>query len=337
VIKIKVDIIGGSFGGLSSAISLKENDKSIDVIVHEKYKKIGYNPEGRRCGEAHSIEKDWDKWIPKGKSIFNEILRGEIEIGKKKYFYERKPKTAFMLNRQEFICQLVRDAEKLGVKIRPNNKVKSFKDLDGDYIIDASGCPSAIKRELNLNKGFKGVTYQQTIENCNIFKPNTVEIKFLGTFGYIWIFPRDPEKKEINLGIGYSADFGYNLKNVLENFKKEREITGKINYVCGGLIPLGLQRPFAYKNILFVGDAGVGAYMLNGQGIYRALISGDIAGRCIAGGYVKKYSSIINKEFMRWDLLGKNFTRINKIFRKINPSIVIKSLEIFTKLTKTTH
>ena len=71
MILIQVDIVGGSISGLSTAISLKQHDKSIDVIVHEKYKKIGYNHEGRRCGEAHSIENEWKKWKPIGKSVFN--------------------------------------------------------------------------------------------------------------------------------------------------------------------------------------------------------------------------------------------------------------------------
>ena len=70
MILIQVDIVGGSISGLSAAISLKQHDKSIDVIVHEKYKKIGYNHEGRRCGEAHSIESEWKKWKPIGKSVF---------------------------------------------------------------------------------------------------------------------------------------------------------------------------------------------------------------------------------------------------------------------------
>ena len=45
---------------------------------------------------------------------------------------------------------------------------------------------------------------------------------------------------------------------MLENFKKENGISGKINHVTGGPVPLGLQRPLIYKNIIFVGDAGVG-------------------------------------------------------------------------------
>jgi len=202
---------------------------------------------------------------------------GEGKIGKKNYKIPREPGTAFVLNRPEFICQLKRQAEKLGAIIQTNDKIKSFNDLDGDYIIDASGCPSTIKRELGFFKGIKGVTYQQTIENCNIFKSNTVKVYYMGKFGYFWIFPCDPKKKEVNLGVGCISSNNYNLKDALERFKKEYNITGEINYVCGGLIPLGLQRPFMYKNTLFVGDACVGAFIITGQGIYRALISGDIS------------------------------------------------------------
>ena len=114
---IKVNIIGGSISGLSAAISIREKNNKIDVIVHEKHKKIGYNHEGRRCGEAHSIEPEWNKWVPTGKSIFNEIKKAEVYIGNKKRIYYRKPGTGYILNRQEFICQLARKVEKLGATI----------------------------------------------------------------------------------------------------------------------------------------------------------------------------------------------------------------------------
>jgi len=337
VVTIKVDIIGGSLGGLSAAISLKENNKSVKVVVHEKHKKIGYNHEGRRCGEAHSIEAEWKKWKPEKNSYFNEITKAEAIAGNKEHIFYRKPGTAFMLNRQEFICQLARDAEKLGVVIQTDDKIKNVSDIDGEYIIDASGCPSSIKRELGLNRGIKGVGYQQTLEDSNSFIPNTLKIVFTGLYGYYWIFPRDPKKKEINLGVGFCRNFNYNLKKMLEEFKEEQKIDGKINYVTGGLIPLGLQRPLMYKNILFVGDAGVGTFMFSGQGIYRALISGDIAGRCIACGYPKKYPHIINHEFIKWDVIGKTFTYTNYVFRKINPKLVLSSYNHFASISSSIH
>jgi len=333
VVIIKINIVGGGISGLSTAISLKKHNKSIKVTVHEKYKTIGYNHEGRRCGEAHSVESEWIKWKPEEKSYFNEIKKAEVTIGNKRYIYRREPGTAYVLNRQEFICQLAREAEKLNAIIQTNDKIKNIGDLDGAYIVDATGCPSSVKRELELNKGIKGVAYQQTLEDSNYFAPDTMKIFFTGLFGYYWIFPRNPRKKEINLGVGFFSDFGYNLREMLEAFKEKQKIEGKINYVTGGLIPAGLQQPLMHNNILFVGDAGVGTFPFTGQGIYRALISGDVAGRCIAKEYPKKYPHIINQEFIKWDVIGKTFIRANNIFRRINPKLVLASLNYFKYLS----
>ena len=221
--------------------------------------------------------------------------------------------------------------------IHTNDKIKSYKDLDGEFIIDASGCPSTIKKELGFYKGIKGITYQQTIENCNVFQSNTVKVYYVGKLGYFWIFPRDPKKKEVNLGIGYISNYNIKLKEKLEDFKRENKIKGDINYVCGGLIPLGLQRPFMYKNILFVGDACVGAFIITGQGIYRALMSGDIAGKCIAKGYPKRYSSIIYKEFLMWDILCKLFYNTDRLMWKINPDSNLNLVNYFIGLTGMSH
>jgi flavin-dependent dehydrogenase len=326
VIHIKVDIVGGSIGGLGTAISLKEHDKTISVFIHEKYKNIGYNPEGRRCGEAYRIEPLWNKWQPQKEIIFNEIKTLEGIIGDKKYRTPVEPGTYMILNRQAFIRQLADTAEDLGVQILSNDRITSVRELDGEYIIDASGCPSTIKRELGLNKGIQGITYQQTLENSNFYTADTVKIIFMGIAGFIWIFPRNPEKQEINVGLGTFGNIDCNLKELLESFKQEYGISGKINHVTGGLVPLGLQTPLRKKNILFVGDAGVGAFPVNGEGIYRALISGDIAGECIAHGYPEKYPMLITRRFIKWDVVGKMWLRVNQVLRRIGPEAVFASL-----------
>jgi flavin-dependent dehydrogenase len=334
VYHIKVDIIGAGPGGLSAATSIKKHDPRIDVIVHEKYKIIGYNHEGRRCGEAHSVEREWTQWVPVGPSIFNPILHAEVTIGKYRYVAQRPPNVAFVLNRQEFICQLARDAEKKGVEFKTNDRIRSVDDLEGDVIVDASGCPSVVKRELGLGTGFIGATYQETLEDANCFQCDTIRIIFSIPAGYYWIFPRNPQKKEVNIGIGTFGDYGYDLRKMLDSFKKQQQVTGKINYVVGGLIPLGLQRPFLYRNILFVGDAGVGAFPFSGQGIYRALLSGDIAGRCIAQNKLKKYPAIIRKEFMQWDVIGQVFAKMNMVFRRINPALFLSSINFLVRQGK---
>lgn len=187
---------------------------------------------------------------------------------------------------------------------------------------------------MGLKKGLIGSTYQQTLENSNCFISDTIKVIYSDFGGYFWIFPRDPLKNEINVGVGSFQNFNYNLKQILEVFKEEQKIKGKINYVTGGLIPIGIQRPLRYKNILFVGDAGVGTYPLSGQGIYRALISGDMAGKFLAMRNPKKYAHMMNKIFIRWDLICKTFFLPNILFKKINPKLILASLNHFLDFIK---
>jgi flavin-dependent dehydrogenase len=334
VIRIKIDIIGGGPAGLSTAISLKEHDKSIKVVLHEQHKNIGYNANARRCGEAYTIFKDFRRREPGRNSIFNVIKKQEFIIGNKKYIMPLPPNvfSTFILNRQKFIAELGKQAKKLGVQIYTEYKIKSVNDLDGDYIVDASGCPSIVKRELKLNKGIKGIGYQQTIENSNYFNNDTIKLVFSDVIGYYWIFPRDPTKKEINVGVGVIGKGEGNLRNILEEFKKQWGIEGKINYKTGGLIPVGLQKPLIYRNILFVGDTGIGTFPLNGEGIYLAILSSEIAGKCLAQNYPEKYPYLINQVLIKWDVIGKTFIRTGNILKKIGVKAYLKSLKYFFEI-----
>jgi flavin-dependent dehydrogenase len=325
-VTIRVDIVGGSISGLSTAISLKEHDPTISVVVHEKYGQIGYNHEGRRCGEAHDVEPQWEKWRPQRASFYNEILGADIYIGAEKHHVNRPPGTAYMLNRQEFIRQLARAAEKLDVTIQTSDRIKSVDDLDGDYIVDASGCPSTIRRELGLPFRYFGTTYQQTLEQTNCFTPNLLTVVFTPNVGYYWIFPRNPQKTEVNVGVGILGNYDQSLKALLESFKSERGITGVVNYMVGGLVPLGLQPPLRHRNILFVGDAGVGAFPLSGQGIYRALLSGDAAGACLARRQPKRYPFLMQRQFIKWDSVGLFCVRATLTLRKIYPAVYIDAM-----------
>lgn len=320
MIRIKIDIVGGSLSGLATAIALKKHDNRIDVTVHEKYKTIGHNHEGRRCGEAYTIAGEWSKWKPIDKSIFNDITKVEMVVGDKHYCLSCKRGVIFMLNRQEFICQLADEAKMLGVTISTGDMIKSVDTLDGKYIVDASGCPSTIKRELQLERGMKAISYQQTLEDCNMFFPHVVKCVLTDfSAGYFWIFPRNPKKKEVNLGVGagIATKTDYQLKDILEKFKEDHGIEGKVNYTVGGLIPVGLQRPLRYNNILFVGDAGVGTFPLLGEGIYRALLSGDIAGYCLATHHPERYPKIMYEKFIGWEIAGKLFLRAASVLNKV--------------------
>jgi flavin-dependent dehydrogenase len=322
MVKTKVDIIGGSIAGLATAITIKKLNKKIDVNIYEKHKKIGYSPEGRRCGEGYFTEGKWKKFKPLETSIFNHIYRVETILENKKYIMEKKTGNSYMLNRPEYIAQLGREAEKIGANIFTNHKVKTIKELDGDFIIDASGCPSFAKRELKIKQNIIGKTYQQTLENTNFFYKNTLKVFFTEKIGYIWVFPRNPDKKEINLGIGVIGHKTKNLKQILNNFKEKNKIRGDINYTTGGLIPVGMQKPLKYENILFVGDTGAGTLPHTGEGIYRALLSGDLAAKCIVKNQINKYPYEIYRYFIKWDIIGKLVIRSSSMLENVGSEAV---------------
>ena len=330
---MQIDVIGGGLSGLAAAISLKTHDSSLKVIVHEKHKEIAFNHDARKCGEAHSIESFSMQWKPPVEGIASEIHTAYTIIGDKTYCFQRSPGTAWVLDRPGFLLSLKKKAEAKGVILQTNDAIKDVHSLSGEYIIDASGCPSVVRRQLGLPHRSFGVGYQETLVNCSAYEEKTLRIIFDDNNGYFWIFPRHPDKKEVNLGVGYYGMYNLSLRNLLSDFKKSHHITGDIDYVSGGCIPFGLQKPLSYKHIAFVGDAGVGTFPLDGQGIYRALMSGDAAGYYLAKKNIKGYVRKMMLDFIKWDFIGKNFLRYTQVIRHINTNLILPSWDRLQKLS----
>lgn len=319
MISIHIDIVGGGFGGLSPGITIKRLDKNMKVVVHEKHKQIGYNPDGRRCAEGYTLYPDLPDWRPPSDCIFNVIKKVLFVIGNTSYQLPINPSmpSTVMIDRQKYLASLGEKAGELGVEIQTQDKIASISDLEGTYIVDASGCPSILRKDLGFTQGRIARSHQQTLENANVFRSDTIRIFFKNSIGYYWIFPRDASKKEVNVGIGVLASSTCTPKDLLTLFKKEEGIQGNINYTTGGLIPVGMQKPLRYNNIVFVGDAGAGTFTITGEGISRAILSGEIAGHCIVKGKIHRYPSLINHEFLRWDIIGKTCLNTGDILRKI--------------------
>lgn len=336
VYSMQVDIIGGSLSGLATAISLKKSNPSVDVIIHEKHSKIGFNHEGRRCGEAHSLSFVSDFWTPPEDSICNVLKRGEVHCGSKVHRYSYSH--SFMLNRPKFIAHLGSLAEELDVIIQKHDLVDDIHQLSSDFIVDASGCPSSVKRNLGLGLGDVALTYQQTLVDANCFESDIIKLYYMGKVGYFWIFPRRPERSEVNVGMGCSGlHHTQPLKRMLQSFMDDQQIRGKVDYVSGGLIPVGLQPPFMKENVLFVGDSGVGTFPLTGQGIYRALISGELAGSLLADGKSKYYPKKILEMFVKWEIICKFFMKSSSVARHIDERVVYWMINRLLSMTKASH
>ena len=164
-----------------------------------------------------------------------------------------------------------------------------------------------------------------------------MQLVFDDRFGYFWLFPRREELNEVNIGVGFFYSKNLSLKKILESFKAKFNIEGEIDHITGGLIPEGLQPPLKYRNILFVGDAGVGTFPLSGQGIYRALLSGETAGKCIVENKINLYPKRIKKLFYKWNIIGCNCIYLNSFLYHINPSLVLTCLNRLYTFTNLIH
>lgn len=329
---MQVDIVGGGLSGLATALSIKQCDPTVDVFVHEKHNQIGKNHDARKCGEAHCVESFSLKWKPPVSTIATEIIHGETIAGNKKYINHRAPGTAWILDRPAYISYLGDLAKDLDVEILTNDRINDVFSLAGDVIVDASGCPSGIKKTLGFPQRYLCYGFQQTLKDCSAYLEKTIKIIFEEHGGYYWLFPRHPEKREVNIGIGFSDLHNEKLPLLLEKFKQRHQITGTLDYSAGGLIPGGLQYPLRYKHILFVGDAGVGTFPLTGQGIYRALLSGDKAGRYIVNKDLKGYAHHMFRDFIKMDVVGKCFFQMNRLIGNINKDLVLDSWNWYLSL-----
>jgi len=289
------------------------------VTVHEKHRTIGYNPEGRRCAEGYIWYPDLPEWGPPSDCVYTVIKDQELVLGGTSYNPPIDPRllATVIINKQRFIARLGSQAQELGVDVRTHNAITKVSQLDGHYIVDASGCPSLLRKDLGFPVERAAKSYQQTLEEANVFLADTVRFFFKNSLGYYWIFPRDTAKREINLGIGVLDPSYGSPKELLSAFKQELGIQGVVNHVTGGLIPIGLQKPLRHDNIVFVGDAGVGTFPFSGEGTPRAILSGIIAARCIASEKPQRYPPLIKQEFLMWDLIGKTFLKAGRALQKI--------------------
>ena len=67
-------------------------------------------------------------------------------------------------------------------------------------------------------------------------------------------------------------------------------------------------------------------YLKGEEKIKVDIVGGGIAGAYIAKNRVNKYPHIINQDFIKWDLIGKTFIKVNSYLRNINPKLVLASM-----------
>lgn len=302
--KFDVVIVGAGPAGLKAAAILAKNNKK--VLVLEKNKIIGK----KVC--AGGITEKGLEYIPK-KLIEREFNSFFIISNKKR----RIKSNVYTIERGKFGQYQFQKAKKAGAiiktgclvkKINKNSVIADNKEYFFNYLIGADGSNSIVRQYLGLKSNATALAVQyklnQTAKDMEFhFNPK----KFRTWF--VWVFPH---KDYTYIGVGILLQFKEKkyLRKTLEDFAKQHNFNIKNATFEAAILNMD-YKGFKFNNIFLVGDAAGLANPFTGEGIHRALVSGE-----------ETANKIINPDYECKKLrkIGRKNKKLVKILLTLNKS-----------------
>jgi flavin-dependent dehydrogenase len=162
-------------------------------------------------------------------------------------------------------------------------------------------------------------------------------------YGYGYVFPKTDH---LNVGVGFKLD--YYLANLrgehyshhrafVEDMKSKHVLQGQSNRANFRAFPLPISGPLARTHgdrVLLAGDAGGFVNALTAEGIYYAMVSGELAARAVMQGQLSSYERAWKREIgdelahsvRLQKLLLADPTRIDRIVRAAGRHPVLADL-----------
>ncbi|MEO8481647.1 MAG: NAD(P)/FAD-dependent oxidoreductase [Acidobacteriota bacterium] len=218
-----------------------------------------------------------------------------------------------LVRRVEFDDALVREAARTGARVQGGFEItQADQDADGvtlqsrdgrrlraRLVVAADGVHSVLGKRLGVNPKWPrkslaiDMMEETPVETLRATRPDVLWVAYAhnGLDGYAYVFPK---VNHVNVGIGCVlshfdeavTDAPYTLQT---SFVSSLVTRGVLD---GGsdrktftpfLIPVGGPLPrAAQERVLFAGDAGGFVHAITAEGIYYAMVSGELAGRAIA-------------------------------------------------------
>ena len=242
------------------------------------------------------------------------------------------------------IAQARQDAD--GVTLR----TRDGRELRAPMVIAADGVNSVIARRLGMNPGWPAARLaldmmeETPVSALRAAEPDTLSVfyGYGGAHGYAYIFPK---REHVNVGIGYVLPF-FKERVDLTPYDLQRQFVGDLRarglmegesqrgHFTPFLIPIGGPlRTTAAGRVLLAGDAGGFVNGFSAEGIYYAMVTGDLAARAILAarrrdvvdpaaarrGYVRLWKGEIGAELRDSVLIQKylfpNPARMDRVVR----------------------
>ena len=173
-------------------------------------------------------------------------------------------------------------------------RTREGRELRAPIVIAADGVNSVIARRLGLNRGWPGgrlaldMMEETPVAALSAAEPDTLSVfyGYGGAHGYAYIFPK---REHVNVGIGYVLPY-FKARVDLSPYDLQQSFVGdlKTRGLMQGesqrrnftpfLIPIGgpLRRTAAGR-VLIAGDAGGFVNGFSAEGIYYAMVTGELA------------------------------------------------------------
>jgi len=315
---LKVLIIGCGPAGSSTAQSILETRRDIEVKILERRRRIGFPP---RCagGISKMMTEKLSLDIPE-EIIASRVERFRIYSPDGSYFEINSEELGveelgLVLYRDKFDQWMADKAHRLGAEIEKGRRWEGVKQ-DYDILVVADGKPKAERLGIKERLDDIHIGVQKTLIHPE--HPRNLISIFLGRrlapHGYCWIFPEGRDKVRAGLGIPLSKRM--NPNKLLDRFIKKHIGEAEETGFTAGLIPTYKPPKTAITDkTLYVGNAALQTDPLHGGGIANAIIAGRCAGKAIAEGNPSKYD-----EYWKRELYDENKRRyrLKRILYRLN-------------------
>jgi geranylgeranyl reductase family protein len=192
-------------------------------------------------------------------------------------------------------------------------RARDGRRFEAPLVIAADGVNSVIARRLKLNTGWPArrvaidMMEETPAEALHAVDPSTLWVAYGygGSEGYAYVFPK---AAHVNVGIGYVLDY-YRSNIDAHPYDLQRGFIGELErrgvlegassreHFTPFLIPVGgaLART-ATARVLLAGDAGGFVNAITAEGIFYAMVTGELAGRAAVTGTTSVYERAWRRE-----------------------------------------
>ena len=234
---------------------------------------------------------------------------------------------ALMIRRIDFDALLVQLAVEAGVELVEGAEITQARTTDGGvelktragdvftapHVIAADGVYSVVARRLGINPGWRrtSVALDMMEETPNdvlaSVDPETLWVAYGygGSEGYSYVFPK---RDHVNVGIGYVLDYfrekigrsPYDLQASFVDALRTRGVlagrSSRAHFTPYQIPVAGPLRTTATDRVVLAGDAGGFVNGITAEGIYYAMVTGDLGGRALAGAGARTFERLWRDE-----------------------------------------